>query len=107
MDPGGRWSLKTPGGVATNGALVLAGPGQQTLTAGIRPSLDLGFSPVAVTRGGRGSWSSLPPDPGLADVPTPWPRPLAVGLDRARPARPSRSPTGFEALLTRLRDNVS
>ena len=66
---GGRWSLKTPGGVATNGALVLAGPGKQTLTAGIRPSLDLGFSPVTTTRDGGGSWSSLPPDPGLADVP--------------------------------------
>ena len=67
--PGGRWSLKTPGGVATNGALVLAGPGQQTLTAGIRPSLDLGFSPVTLTRDGGGTWSSLPPDPGFADVP--------------------------------------
>jgi hypothetical protein len=67
--PGGRWSLKTPGGVATNGALVLAGPAKQTLTAGIRPSLDLGFSPVTTTRDGGGSWSSLPPDPGFADVP--------------------------------------
>jgi hypothetical protein len=67
--PAGRWSLKTPGGVATNGALVLAGPGRQTLTAGIRPSLDLGFSPVTTTRDGGGSWSSLPPDPGFADVP--------------------------------------
>ena len=67
--PGGRWSLKTPGGVATNGALVLAGPGRQTLTAGIRPSLDLGFSPVTTTRDGGGTWSSLPPDPGFADVP--------------------------------------
>jgi len=67
--PGGRWSLRTPGGVATNGALVLAGPGKQTLTAGIRPSLDLGFSPVTTTRDGGGSWSSLPPDPGFANVP--------------------------------------
>ena len=67
--PAGRWSLKTPGGVATNGALVLAGPGRQMLTAGIRPSLDLGFSPVTVTRDGGGTWSSLPPDPGFADVP--------------------------------------
>ena len=83
--PGGRWSLKTPGGVATNGALVLAGPGKQTLTTGIRPSLDLGFSPVAVTRDGGDSWSSLPPDPGFADNPdalaaTSGGRLIALGL---------------------------
>ncbi|HEY7012403.1 MAG TPA: hypothetical protein VH480_06600 [Streptosporangiaceae bacterium] len=86
--PGGRWSLKTPGGVATNGALVLAGPGKQTLTAGIRPSLDLGFSPVTTTRDGGGSWSSLPPDPGFADVPdalaaTAGGRLIALGLRQA------------------------
>jgi len=67
--PSGNWSLRTPGGVATNGALVLAAQGRQTLTAGVRPSLDLGFSPVTTTRDGGGSWSSLPPDPGFADVP--------------------------------------
>jgi hypothetical protein len=67
--PDGHWSLRTPGGVATNGALVLAAPDRQTLTAGIRPSLDLGFSPVTTTRDGGGTWSSLPPDPGFADVP--------------------------------------
>ena len=87
-NPGGRWSLKTPGGVATNGALVLAGPGQQTLTAGIRPSLDLGFSPVTTTRDGGGTWSSLPPDPGFADVPdalaaTVGGRLIALGLHQA------------------------
>ena len=98
MGPSGCWSLKTPGGVATNGALVLAGPGKQTLTAGIRPSLDLGFSPVAVTRGGRGSWSSLLPNPGFADVPdalaaTAGGRLIALGLHQARPGRrPARSP---------------
>ncbi|HEY7146821.1 MAG TPA: hypothetical protein VH637_21465, partial [Streptosporangiaceae bacterium] len=67
--PSGRWSLRTPPGIATNGALVLAGPGRQTLITGIRPSLDLGFSPVTVTRDGGGTWSSLPPEPGFADVP--------------------------------------
>ena len=82
----------------TNGALVLAGPGKQTLTVGIRPSLDLGFSLVAVTRGGRGSWSSLLPDPGFADVPdalaaTAGGRLIALGLHQARPGRrPARSP---------------
>jgi len=67
--PSGRWSLRTPPGIATNGALVLAGPGRQTLITGIRPSLDLGFSPVTATRDGGGTWSSLPPEPGFADVP--------------------------------------
>ena len=93
--PGGRWSLKTPGGVATNGALVLAGPGQQTLTAGIRPSLDLGFSPVTVTRDGGGSWSSLPPEPGFADVPDALAaaadgRLIALGQDQAVQAAASQ-----------------
>ena len=86
--PGGRWSLKTPGGVATNGALVLAGPGKQTLTTGIRPSLDLGFSPVTTTRDGGATWSSLLPDPGFADVPDALAaaadgRLIALGLDQA------------------------
>jgi hypothetical protein len=67
--PSGSWSLRTPGGVATNGALVLAAQGRQTLTAGVRPSLDLGFSPVTTTQDGGSTWSSLPPDPGFADVP--------------------------------------
>ena len=67
--PAGRWSLRTPPGIATNGALVLAGTGRQTLITGIRPSLDLGFSPVTATRDGGGTWSSLPPEPGFADVP--------------------------------------
>jgi hypothetical protein len=86
--PSGRWSLRTPGGVATNGALVLAAQGPQTLTAGIRPSLDLGFSPVTTTRDGGGSWSSLPPDPGFANVPdalatTAAGRLAALGQDQA------------------------
>jgi len=67
--PGGRWSLRTPPGVATNGALVLAAQRGPTLVAGIRPSLDLGFSPVTETLDGGGTWSSLPPEPGFADVP--------------------------------------
>jgi hypothetical protein len=43
-------------------------PGPGTAITGICPSLDLGFSPVTATRDG-GSWSSLPPEPGFADVP--------------------------------------
>ncbi len=84
---GGRWSLRTPPGIATNGALVLAGQDGRTLITGIRPSLDLGFSPVTMTRDGGGSWSSLPPDPGLADVPDALAvaadgRLIALGLDQ-------------------------
>lgn len=66
---GQRWSLATPPDIATNGALVLASPGGQALTVGIRPSLYLDFSPVTVTRDRGQSWATLPPDPGLADVP--------------------------------------
>ena len=71
---GGRWSLQTPPDIATNGALVLApqgGAGQdaRTLIAGIRPSLYLAYSPVTTTADGGTAWNTLPPDPGLADVP--------------------------------------
>ncbi len=67
--PGQRWSLATPPDIATNGALVLASPGGQALTVGIRPSLYLDFSPVTVTRDHGRSWTTLPPEAGLADVP--------------------------------------
>jgi len=67
--PGQRWSLATPPDIATNGALVLASPGGQALTVGIRPSLYLDFSPVTVTRDHGHSWTTLPPEPGLADLP--------------------------------------
>jgi hypothetical protein len=65
---GGTWSLQTPPDIATNGAIVLA---QQaaTLTAGIRPSLDLTFSPISVTANDGRAWTTLPPDSGLANVP--------------------------------------
>ncbi len=71
---GGSWSLQTPPDIATNGALVLApqagrGPAARTLIAGIRPSLYLSFSPVTSTADGGTAWNTLPPDPGLADVP--------------------------------------
>jgi hypothetical protein len=62
---GRGWSLRTPPDIATNGALVLAGQGQGTLVTGIRPSIDLAFSPVTETSDGGGSWSTVPPtDPG-------------------------------------------
>jgi hypothetical protein len=62
------WRLQTPPGIATNGALVLAGAGA-TLTAGIRPSIDLTFSPVTSTADAGQSWTTSAPQTGLADHP--------------------------------------
>ena len=90
--PAGHWVLRTPAGVATNGALVLAGPGWQTLTAGIRPSLDLGFSPVTATRDGGRTWSSLPPSQGSRTSRTRSPRPPAASSSPSARTRPSRLP---------------
>jgi hypothetical protein len=77
-----RWALETPPDIATNGAILLAGqsgPGgggaagdaggsanAATLTAGVRPSLDLSFSPITTTADGGRSWATLPPESGLA-----------------------------------------
>ena len=78
---GSRWALETPPDIATNGAILLAGqsgPGgggagskaagadAASLTAGVRPSLDLSFSPITTTADGGHSWATLPPGPGLA-----------------------------------------
>jgi hypothetical protein len=89
---GGRWSLQTPPDIATNGALILAaqdgtGPDASTLVTGVRPSLDLTFSPVTTTRDNGRNWATLPPDPGLADVPdalaaSPSGQLLALGQDQ-------------------------
>jgi len=61
--------LRTPPDIATNGALVLAAQNPPTLVTGIRPSLDLAFSPVTVTSDGGETWSTVPPNPGLANYP--------------------------------------
>jgi len=66
---GHSWTLRTPPAIATNGALVLAVRDARTLVTGIRPSLDLAFSPITVTTSGGGSWSTVPPNPGLANLP--------------------------------------
>ncbi len=63
-----RWALHTPPDVATNGALILAARGA-TLTAGIRPSIDLTFSPVASTADGGRDWTTSAPQAGLAGHP--------------------------------------
>ena len=74
---GSRWSLQTPPDIATNGAIVLATPavggsggtGAKTLVAGVRPSLNLSFSPITRTSDLGQSWAAQPPQSGLADVP--------------------------------------
>jgi hypothetical protein len=70
----GDWSLHTPPDIATNGALILAprdgqGRDASSLLVGIRPSLDLSFSPVTGTSDDGQSWTTLTPQAGLADVP--------------------------------------
>ena len=78
-----RWALETPPDIATNGAILLAGQGGSgaggaagragsgaataALTAGVRPSLDLSFSPITSTADGGHSWATLPPESGLAN----------------------------------------
>jgi hypothetical protein len=78
-----RWALETPPDIATNGAILLAGQGGSgaggaagqpgsgadaaALTAGVRPSLDLSFSPITTTADGGHSWATLPPESGLAN----------------------------------------
>jgi hypothetical protein len=62
------WALATPPDVATNGALALGLSGT-SLTAGVRPSLYLAFSPVTRTADGGQHWSAGPAAAGLAGVP--------------------------------------
>ncbi len=65
-----RWNLVTPPGVASNGGLVMADGGGQTLITGFRPSQDLTYTPLTVTRDGGQAWSATNPlDAPLAGVP--------------------------------------
>lgn len=64
----GQWSLQTPPDIATNGAVVLA-PQAGTLFVGVRPSIDLSFSPVMDTSDGGKNWTALSPASGLANTP--------------------------------------
>jgi photosystem II stability/assembly factor-like uncharacterized protein len=66
---GGQWSLQTPPDIATNGALILAGPAGQGIIVGERPSLYLTFSAITTTSDGGNTWATLPPVSGLAGVP--------------------------------------
>jgi hypothetical protein len=54
------WTLVTPSGVADNGGLVLAADGN-TVTAAVRPSQDLEFTPLATTTNGGRSWITPAP----------------------------------------------
>ncbi len=66
---GSRWALDTPPDIATNGAIALAAPGGLSLVAGVRPSLNLTFSPITSTVNGGRSWGAGPPAGALADIP--------------------------------------
>jgi len=63
-----RWRLETPPGIATNGAIILASQGR-TLVAGIRPSIDLTYSPVTSTSDEGQSWTTSAPQSALANHP--------------------------------------
>ncbi len=53
----GDWALATPPGVASNGGLFVAADADGTVTAGFGVSLDLRFSPLAVTADAGTTWS--------------------------------------------------
>lgn len=63
------WRLATPPGVASNGGLVLTGLASGSVLAGFRPSQDLAYSPLAITKDDGKAWSPGLLDAGLADVP--------------------------------------
>jgi len=63
------WRLATPPGVASNGGLVLTGLASGSVLAGFRPSQDLAYSPLAMTKDNGKAWSPGLLDAGLADVP--------------------------------------
>jgi hypothetical protein len=52
------WRPATPPGVASNGGLVAAPAGRQSLVVGFRPSQGLSFSPLATTTDNGASWSA-------------------------------------------------
>jgi hypothetical protein len=64
----GQWALDTPPDIATNGAIELAGLAGTALVAGVRPSLDLAYSPVSLSSDGGRDWTAAPPAAGLAAV---------------------------------------
>ncbi len=65
-----KWALATPPGVADNGGLVATPLGGPALLAGVNPSQDLRFSPLASTRDGGTHWTPGLLPAGLATVPS-------------------------------------
>ena len=64
------WKLATPIGVASNGGLVAAVTGSSSLLAGVRPSQDLTFTPLAQTTDAGVDWSQNNVlDASIADFP--------------------------------------
>jgi hypothetical protein len=68
-DATSTWRLATPPGVASNGGLVLTGLRGGSVLAGFRPSQDLDYSPLAITKNNGTTWSPALLDARLADVP--------------------------------------
>ena len=64
-----KWQLVTPPGMASNGGLVLASSGGQSLLTGFRPSQQISFSPLTRTGDNGAHWSTGRAAAGLADVP--------------------------------------
>jgi hypothetical protein len=65
----GKWRLAAPPGVASNGGLVMAGPGVGSVVAAFRPGQDLSYSPLATTHNNGAAWTPGLLDAALADVP--------------------------------------
>jgi hypothetical protein len=63
------WRLVTPPGMASNGGLVLASAGGQSLVTAFRPSQLITFSPLASTADDGAQWTPVSPAAGLAGVP--------------------------------------
>jgi hypothetical protein len=68
LSGGPSWQLATPPGTATNGGLV-ATAGTASVLAGIEPSVDLTFSPLASSTDQGSTWSEGLLPAGLAPVP--------------------------------------
>ncbi len=102
---GGQWSLQTPPDIATNGAIAPAATSGLSLVAGVRPSLDLRFSPITSTGNGGRSWGAGPPAGALADVPdalaaAPSGGTLIALLRSGRAVRADLSGTSWSTLVT-------
>jgi hypothetical protein len=65
-----RWTLATPQGVADNGGVFIGAGVDGDVLAGIGPSQDLAFSPLAYSANSGRSWVSGGLEAGLARVPS-------------------------------------